>query len=77
MKIRITRSTVAKPLGEAARAVDPGDVIEVDDNQGNQLVTLGKALRVVDAAAPAGGMQTPEDALTPMEVRTSPKRRKG
>ena len=46
--IRILKPTVAKPAGEAARAVEPGEEILVDDAQGKQMVGLGKAERFVD-----------------------------
>lgn len=77
MQIQIVRSTVAKPVDGPARAVDPGDIISVDDAQGRQLIGLGKARPYAEPLAPLQP-STPEDALAPVEVRTAgPKRRKG
>ena len=70
MQIRITRGTVAAPVGEAARAVEPGAVIEVDVMQGRQLIELGKAVLVEGDAAPAGVMMTPEHNLAPVQKRS-------
>lgn len=69
MQIRITRGTVAAPVGEAARAVEPGAVIEVDVMQGRQLIELGKAVLVEGDAAPAGVMMIPEQNLAPVQKR--------
>ncbi len=68
--IRILKPTVAKPAGEAARAVEPNEEILVDDAQGQQLVQLGKAARVADG---------PETATVgPTEYAVKPKaQRKG
>lgn len=69
MRIRITRATVAQPVGEAARAVEPGEEIEVDSVQGQQLLVLRKAILV---GATAGELlSTPEDLLAPVEKRTA------
>jgi len=72
MLIRILRSTVAVPVGNGPQAVDPGQVIEVDAMQGAQLIALRKAVAV--DSSPVGGMiQTPEDALIPVEIRSGVK----
>ncbi len=76
MLIRILRSTMAAPMGEPARAVDAGEVLDVEPLVAMQLVAMGKAAPV-DATEPTGGIiETPEDALTEMEIRPTPKRGK-
>lgn len=75
MQIQIVRSTVAKPVDGPVRAVDPGEIISVDDAQGRQLIGLGKARPFVGALP---SISTPEDARAPVEIRADgPKRRKG
>jgi hypothetical protein len=68
MQIRIMRSTVVKPNGEGPRAVDAGDVVDVDHAQARQLIEMRKAVAFLPApvAAPA---VTPEAALIPVETR--------
>ena len=76
MLIRIVRSTMAAPMGEPARAVDAGEVLDVEYLAAMQLIAMGKATPV-EAMAPTGGIiETPEDALTEIELRPPPKRRK-
>ena len=75
MLIRILRSTMAAPLGEPVRAVDAGEVLDVESMVARQLIAMGKAT-AVDGLPVPGGMQTPEDALTEIEIRPEPKRSK-
>lgn len=75
MLIRIVRSTMAAPLGEPVRAVDAGEVLDVEPMVGRQLIAMGKAM-AVDGLPVSGGMQTPEDALTEIEIRPRAKRSK-
>lgn len=64
--IRIVRPTVVKPAGEAARAVEVGEDILVDDAQAMQLIGLGKAVRTADAGVPATATVAPtEHAVMP------------
>lgn len=75
MLIQIVRPTIAAPVGETPRAVDPGEVLDVETMVATQLIAMGKAAPVA-AIQPVGGIiQTPEDALTEMEIR--PQSRKG
>ena len=76
MLIRIVRATVAAVVGQAPRAVDPGEVVEVEMMVGLQLVQLGKAVAVLPTTPTGGIIVTPEDALTDMEIRPEPKRSK-
>jgi hypothetical protein len=73
MQIRIMCSTVVKPNGEGARAVDAGDVVDVDHAQAQQLIKLRKAVPFMPAPV-AVAVVTPEAALIPVETRTTPKR---
>lgn len=75
MLIRILRSTMVAPMGEPARAVDAGEVLDVEPLVAMQLVAMGKAAPV-EQTAPGGIIETPEDALTEMEIRPTPKRGK-
>lgn len=72
MKIRILRNTIAVPVGEVARAVDAGEMVDVDAMQARQLIALRKA---VEITSPPVTVQTPEDALTPLETRTAGNRK--
>lgn len=75
MLIRIVRPTVAAPVGEAPRAVDPGEVLDVETMVAMQLIAMGKATPV-SMSQPVGGIiETPEDALPDMKIR--PQSRKG
>lgn len=74
MLIRIVRATVAAVVGEAPRAVDAGEVVEVERMVGLQLVQLGKAVAVTPTTPTGGIVMTPEDALTEIEIRPEPKR---
>lgn len=76
MLIRILRSTMAAPMGEPARAVDAGEVLDVEYLAAMQLIATGKAAPV-EVMAPTGGIiETPEDALTEMEIRPVPRKGK-
>lgn len=76
MLIRIVRSTMAAPLGQPVRAVDVGEVLDVAPMVARQLIAIGKAMAVGGLPMP-GGMQTPEEALTEIEIRPeAPKRSK-
>jgi len=72
MRIKIVRNTIAVPVGGTARAVDAGEVIDVDAMQARQLIALRKA---VEIAQPPVTVQTPEDALAPLETRTAGNRK--
>ncbi len=76
MLIRILRSTMAAPKGEPVQAVDAGQEIDVEPMAGAQLIACGKAVAVEESAPLTGLVQTPEDALTEMEIRPEPKRSK-
>lgn len=76
MLIGIVRSTMATPAGECARAVDPGEVIEVDQEQGLHLIHLGKAMPVEAGALAASFVETPEDALPEYEIRPEPRKKR-
>jgi len=77
MLIRIVRATVAAVVGQAPRAVDPGEVVEVERMVALQLIQLGKAVSVTPTTPVGGIVQTPEDALTEIEIRPeTPKRSK-
>lgn len=76
MLIQIVRSTLVTPIGELLRPVDAGEVVAVEQMIGLQLVQMGKAIALPDGGSAQGGIiQTPEDALTEMEIR--PERSKG
>jgi hypothetical protein len=75
MLIQIVRSTVAAVVGERPRAVDPGEVVEVERLVAAQLIGLGKAIAVTPETPAGGIVQTPEDALTEMEIRPAGARR--
>jgi hypothetical protein len=51
MKIRITRGVIAKPTGQEAKACGPGEEIDVDNAQGEQLIRLKKAVAVEAVAS--------------------------
>lgn len=66
MQILITRGTVVRPNDGPARAVEPGDVVDVDKVQAAQLIGLGKATLVVDAPKPETASYAPaETAVLP------------
>lgn len=71
--IRIVRSTMLAPPGEPVRFVDAGEVLDVEPMIARRLIATGKAI-AVDAPDAPGGIQTPEDALTTLEIRPEPKR---
>lgn len=87
MLIQIVRPTVARPNGQRARAVEPGELIDVDTAQAAQLIGLRKALAHVGAHSPSASpapamvagdvmqMETPEAAMTPAERRERRKER--
>lgn len=75
MLIRVVRSTVAAVVGESPRAVDPGEVVEVERMVAAQLIGLGKAVAVAPETSAGGIVQTPEDALIEMEIRPARSRR--
>lgn len=66
MLIQILRNTVAKPTGDTPRAVDVGEVIDVDVMQANQLIGLRKATAVTGGASHMTGIEHAVDhnALT-------------
>lgn len=66
MWIRILRNTVTAPVGQPARMVDVGEVLDVEPLLALQLLVLRKAELL---AAPALTPQTPEQDLIPTEIR--------
>lgn len=76
MLIRILRSTMAAPKNEPVRAVDAGEVIDVEPMVALRLCAMGKAEPV---APTPPNIETPEDALTETEIRPAltPEPKKG
>ena len=72
MKIQITKATVAN-----RKDVYVGDIIETDDNQGNFLIRIGKAIKYVgpDDTEPELIPEPINDPVIPAKVRGRKQRR--